>query len=105
MPGFDSTGPRGMGPMTGGGRGFCASPGGAGRSTAGGRMFFGRGGGRGWRNQYCATGLPRWQRRASWAVQPLAEDERQALKSEADFLRSRLRVLEERLAVLNEEGK
>ena len=23
MPGFDGTGPRGMGPMTGGGRGFC----------------------------------------------------------------------------------
>ncbi len=24
MPGFDGTGPMGMGPMTGGGRGFCA---------------------------------------------------------------------------------
>ena len=24
MPGFDGTGPRGMGSMTGGGRGFCA---------------------------------------------------------------------------------
>lgn len=24
MPGFDGTGPRGMGPMTGGGRGYCA---------------------------------------------------------------------------------
>lgn len=23
MPGFDGTGPRGMGPMTGGGRGLC----------------------------------------------------------------------------------
>lgn len=23
MPGFDGTGPRGMGPMSGGGRGFC----------------------------------------------------------------------------------
>jgi len=37
MPGFDGTGPRGEGPMTGGGRGFCARPagyvpyGGAGR--------------------------------------------------------------------------
>lgn len=29
MPGFDRTGPRGMGPMTGGGRGFCAMPYGA----------------------------------------------------------------------------
>ena len=26
MPGFDGTGPRGMGSMTGGGRGFCAIP-------------------------------------------------------------------------------
>jgi len=26
MPGFDGTGPRGLGPMTGGGRGFCAIP-------------------------------------------------------------------------------
>ena len=26
MPGFDGTGPRGLGPMTGGGRGFCAVP-------------------------------------------------------------------------------
>jgi hypothetical protein len=25
MPGFDGTGPRGMGPMTGGGRGFCSA--------------------------------------------------------------------------------
>ena len=26
MPGFDGTGPRGIGPMTGGGRGFCVIP-------------------------------------------------------------------------------
>lgn len=26
MPGFDGTGPRGMGPMTGRGRGYCAVP-------------------------------------------------------------------------------
>ena len=32
MPGFDGTGPGGMGPMTGGGRGFCSPRGiGAGR--------------------------------------------------------------------------
>jgi len=28
MPGFDGTGPNGMGPMTGGGRGFCSPWGG-----------------------------------------------------------------------------
>ena len=26
MPGFDGTGPRGIGPMTGGGRGYCVVP-------------------------------------------------------------------------------
>jgi len=26
MPGFNGTGPRGMGPMTGGARGYCAVP-------------------------------------------------------------------------------
>ncbi|MFC1994528.1 DUF5320 domain-containing protein [Chloroflexota bacterium] len=26
MPGFDGTGPRGMGPMTGGSRGYCVVP-------------------------------------------------------------------------------
>jgi len=26
MPGFDGTGPNGMGPMTGGGRGYCVLP-------------------------------------------------------------------------------
>ncbi len=35
MPGFDGTGPRGMGPMTGGGRGFC-SPWGIGAASRGG---------------------------------------------------------------------
>ncbi len=32
MPGFDGTGPNGMGPMTGGGRGYC-SPWGIGAGT------------------------------------------------------------------------
>jgi len=39
MPGFDGTGPRGMGPMTGGGRGFCAIPLPADWPISGGRGF------------------------------------------------------------------
>jgi hypothetical protein len=107
MPGFDRTGPRSMGSVTGGGRGFCASPGGAGRPTAGGRAFFGRGGVHGWRNCYYATGLPRWQRPGFGVpFSRLApEDEKQALKNEADFLRARLHALEERLAALSAEDK
>jgi hypothetical protein len=63
------------------------------------------GGGRGWRNQYHATGLPRRQRRAFCNTPASAEDEKQALKNEADFLRSRLHTLEEHLAELNAERK
>lgn len=52
MPGFNGTGPAGMGPMTGGGRGFCNPSGaaygpapawGPGYSGAGYGMGFGRG--------------------------------------------------------------
>jgi Family of unknown function (DUF5320) len=105
MPGFDGTGPRGMGPMMGGGRRFCRNLGAVRRPLAGGRTFFGWGGGRGRRNQYYATGLPRWQRSGFWNTPATAEDEKQALKSEADFLRTRLQALEERLTALNTESK
>ncbi len=37
MPGFDGTGPRGLGPMTGGARGFCVAP--SGNIGAYGRRF------------------------------------------------------------------
>ena len=63
MPGYDGTGPRGRGPMTGGGRGFCVVPGSpAVRGGFYGRGGRGRGGGRGWRNWYYATGMTGWQR-------------------------------------------
>jgi hypothetical protein len=39
MPGFDGTGPRGEGPMTGGGRGFCARPAGYGAYGTAGRWY------------------------------------------------------------------
>jgi len=43
MPGFDGTGPQGLGPMTGGARGYC-TPAGAGYGFSYGRGFgFGRG--------------------------------------------------------------
>jgi hypothetical protein len=53
MPGFDGTGPRGMGSMTGGGRGYCSQGyerrgfgSGRGRQSGGFRSNFGFGGGR-----------------------------------------------------------
>jgi hypothetical protein len=56
MPGFDGTGPRGEGPLTGGGRGFCATEGWTGRRGLGLRRGaryrgagYGTGRGLGWR--------------------------------------------------------
>ncbi|HQN18540.1 MAG TPA: DUF5320 domain-containing protein [Syntrophobacteraceae bacterium] len=68
MPGGDRTGPRGLGPMTGRGLGWCRSAWGGG--TPGGGYGppgafgcgFGFGRGRGWRHCYTATGLPGWAR-------------------------------------------
>lgn len=56
MPGFNGTGPQGMGPMTGYGRGYCMiniAP-----RTVFNPVFY-RGGRRGRRNRYCAAGMPR----------------------------------------------
>ena len=69
MPGGDRTGPRGLGPMTGGGLGWCRSAweggvpgGGFGPPRA---FGYGYGRGRGWRHCYYATGLPGWARAGS----------------------------------------
>jgi len=105
MPSFDGTGPRGMSPKTGGGRGFCAHHGCSQRPSTDGRTFSGGGGGRGRRNQCQTTGLPRRQRRAFCNTPAPTVVEKQALKNEADFLRSKLQALEERLAALSAEDK
>jgi len=104
MPNFDGTGPMGQGPMTGGGRGYCAVPlTGTGRPFYG-RGFWGRGGGRGWRHWYWATGLPGWMRAQRW-ISPFGgfsritnkEDEIRFLKDQADFLKQQLEDIENHL--------
>ena len=52
MPGFDGTGPRGAGPMTGGGRGYCNTSGKKGYGMGRGGRPRGCGGGRGWGRGY-----------------------------------------------------
>ena len=102
MPGYDGTGPRGMGPMTGGGRGYCAVPVDdfAGRPRIG--RFFGRGGGRGGgrgrRNRYYATGLVGWQRSGF-----MPEDEKEALRSEAELLKQELSDIQSRISALEND--
>jgi len=63
MPGFDGTGPRGQGSMSGGARGYCvAELSDAGVKPINSRRLYGRGGGHGNKNCFNATGLPGWVR-------------------------------------------
>ena len=82
MPGFDGTGPNRMGPMTGGGRGFCNPWGGSPREYA-----FPR------RVNYA---FPRY---ATYGFGPFAprvtrEQELEFLKGQAEALRDELKELE-----------
>jgi len=62
MPGFDRTGPRSQGPMTGGGRGNCAIPANNVEKQPAQGTCNGRGRGRGMRHCFNATGMPGWMR-------------------------------------------
>lgn len=92
MPGFDGTGPMGMGPMTGGGRGFCAAPASGIRPQAYGGRPLGRGGrgGRGRRNWYYATGFTGLQ-------------DAEMLKNQAELLKAELDEILKRLALLEQK--
>lgn len=115
MPRGDSTGPMGMGLMTGRQAGYCAGynmPGflnNAGRRIMG--MGFGRGanlGGRGdgsrRRNRFFAAGMARRTPFGSFAEsfqQADPETEKRALKGQAEYLQSEMDAIKERLDTLN----
>ena len=125
MPAGNGTGPRGMGPMTGRGAGYCAGYGAPGYANPmpgrGFGMGWGRGGGwgggRGWRNMYYATGLPGWARYGYapvWGAPPAAaygpygapptpEQETEFLKSQAEMLKEELDAISQRIAELEKE--
>ncbi len=119
MPRGNSTGPMGMGPMTGRQAGYCAGnnkPGYA--NTAGGRgvgMGFGReahAGGRGGgfrrRNRFLATGVPGrapFGGFASSFQQNDPEMEKQALQRQADLLQSEMDAIKKRLDELIAKGQ
>jgi len=91
MPGFDGTGPRGQGPMTGGARGYCTTGWGAGvRRGFGLRRWprWGAGRGAGWR----------WDDLAMPAGAPPADvGEIEGLAEQVQLLASRVEALSARL--------
>ena len=86
MPGFDGTGPRGMGPMTGGGRGFCAAP----------RY------GVPWGMPYYGAG-PATPGAMPFAPQLSREQELDFLKAQAQAMRQQLEQIEARVQQLGSE--
>ncbi len=95
MPGYDGTGPAGMGQMTGGGRGNCR------RDTPYARMGFGRRGGRGFgrRNGFGFRGGPRYFQNDGTirAPRPLGRKEEAVnLKDEAEHIENLAGVIREK---------
>lgn len=103
MPGFDGTGPWGMGPMTGGGRGFC-SPAGFGRARgAGRRLGLGRarGMGRGFGSRWGYPGAgwtPAYRGPAAYAPRMSGEEELDLLQSRAESIRREIQEIEARMS-------
>lgn len=102
MPGFNGIGPVGFGPMTGWGRGFCIEPGWKGYPRYGWAGEYGRG----WRHCFWATEVPgricRWPRYDYPYF--TAEEEREWLKQEAQFLESELEGIRKRMAELDRKS-
>jgi hypothetical protein len=134
MPGLDGTGPMGMGPGTGWGRGMCygyapyGGPGyfgGWGRGRGWGRGLgrgagwgpgYGRGMGRGFRRRFWAGGAPAWgpgwygpAQAPGWYgpgawEPPTREEEVEELKQHAEMLRGEMIAVQRRIDELAGES-
>ncbi len=113
MPGFNGTGPMGMGSMTGGGRGQCnpySRP--FVRMNAGQCFGRNRDRGRAYRHIYWATDLPGWKRfgpMSPWSspsTVPYTEKQEIAfLKGQAAALKDELNAVDSRLRNLESEER
>ena len=95
MPGFDGTGPRGMGPMTGGGRGFCAIP----LPGVYARRAAYPSYGMPWSTPYYGAG-PAVPGAVPFAPQMIREEELDLLKNQAQVMRKQLEQVEARIQQL-----
>ncbi|MFP4444669.1 MAG: DUF5320 domain-containing protein [Desulfosudaceae bacterium] len=110
MPGFDGSGPQGMGPMTGGARGFCnpASASGAVGYGYGRGMAYRRGGGfggfgpgRGLRRGFAGpASRPGWP--GPYPYSP--DNEIEVLKAQAASVKTTLEQINRRIAELEDES-
>ena len=116
MPGFDKTGPQGMGPMTGGTRGYCAAPAG----TASG--FVGQGRAGGWGRGFGLNGRGRggmgmgmgrrgfgYQNVGAMGAVPLntpmtETQERSELQRQAQYIQSELEQIQNRITQMDESS-
>ena len=114
--------------MTGRAAGYCAGYGAPGFANPGPGRAWGRpygwgmrggwgGGGRGWRNQFYATGQPGWMRAGwapAWGMPPMdaapwgaptvtEEQEMEALKQQAEYLKTTLDNISQRLEELSQK--
>jgi len=99
MPGFDGTGPRSMGPMTGGGRGYC--------NPAGYRPRMGffsrfRTFGRPWGAGYAP---PEYYQGAPYGNSMSREQEVDFLRDQANMLKDQLQGIESRVKELEKPDK
>ena len=106
MPGFDGTGPQGLGPMTGGARGYCALPAGSAQRPIGGGFFgrgrrLGRGFGRGfgWRRAGgYAYGNPYFE--LPYVPELTPQQEAVELKAEAKLMQDEINAMNQRIREL-----
>jgi len=99
MPRFDGTGPRGMGPMTGGGRGFC-SPWGIGAASS----AFGVPPRVGYGYPYYGVG-PTTPSAVPFAPQMTREQGLNFLKNQAQAMRGQLEQIEARIQQLGSKNE
>ena len=110
MPGFDGTGPMGMGPMIGGARGLCNPYSRSFVQRYTGSYGGGAGRGRGYRHMYWATGLPGWMRFSPagpgvYSPPYTREQEAGFLKDQAAILKEQMDAIDQRLRELESEDK